>query len=106
MIGGSCILKGCYLSAQGCEERATLGNPCQRTSTLKGLHPLRSTCQARRPDITLLGLRGLRRDTPGQLVPRNPGLSDRIPLGFPAAGVAAGENFPLPPQGGPNNPTG
>ncbi len=64
--------------AQGCEERATLGERAEESPTLKGLdHGLL------RQDATLSGFVGFPVPTQGCLaVAGNPGLNDRTPLAF------------------------
>src|SRR6185436_11199521 len=82
------IPKGFRHSAQGCEERATLGNRFQMGSNPERVAPW----SGRGPtdDVTLSGFGPLLHDTQGRIAapfPRrfNPGLNDRIPSGFNTA---------------------
>jgi hypothetical protein len=73
------IPTGFHPSAQGCEERATLGWAKKDGPTLQGLHP--GDVPAARRDATPLGL-GINfpKSTQGRRGRANPGLKDAIPL--------------------------
>ena len=98
------IPKGFYPSAQGCEERATLGWSLQDSSTLKGLRHWRRPPE--REAATLSGLVGAvgayPRVGPPPRFPRrsNPGLRDAIPSGLAEnAGQDVGNAQPLAGRG-------
>src|SRR5438093_9889296 len=74
------IPTGFRTTAQGCEERATLGRPHRRSSTPTGLCHVRDNSAT-----TPLGLITPRTHFPGLPMPGNPGLEVAIPLGLAEA---------------------